>query len=166
MLFSRAKQYPLHGYCIQKGMMGRLGDRITSMFQHHLWSPEQVDALYGQHFYEQIKKRRLACPSCFIADKDFLEWDYLGKKERSSFTSYINVPLAAHVGIDNPSGATTSQRDGRGRNRYFYLWRMADALIRCQEAGPYPVCTRRNRSKGMNIPASDCSRWPYKERIS
>ena len=138
-LYSRARKYPLHGYCINKGMMAGWEVGITSMFQHHLWSPEQVDALYGQHFYEQIKKRRLSCPSCFIADKDFLEWEYQGEKEQSPFTSYINVALAAHVGISNPSGAAhlLKELDDAGCD-IFTFGRMADALIRCQEAGTLP----------------------------
>ena len=135
-LHQRARSYPLHGYCVEKGLMAGWEIGIQGMFRHPEWSPAELDSLYGQHVYGRMKKRRLACPSCFIADKDLLSWQSDGQTREAPFTSYINLVLAGMVGIRDPDRAAELlfRLDDAGVD-LFVFGRMLEILFRAGEAG-------------------------------
>ncbi|MEW6440150.1 MAG: aldehyde ferredoxin oxidoreductase N-terminal domain-containing protein [bacterium] len=139
-LHERARAYPLHGYCVQKGLMAGWELGIESMFRHPEWTPAEMDAVYGQKVYERMKRRRFGCPSCFICDKDLLAWEAGSEQRSAPFTSYINVVLAAMVGIRNPDLAAEMlfRLDDAGLD-LFVFGRMVQMLRNAREAGSLPL---------------------------
>lgn len=50
---------------------------------------EQLKKIFGPEGYLQFERHRISCPSCFLADKDYLRWD-----DRSTCsTSFLNAAI-------------------------------------------------------------------------
>jgi len=60
-LFHRAKSYKLHSAAVAYGILNAGGSFMLG-----------DEGPYGLNIYNKVKKDRIACPSCFIADKDVL----------------------------------------------------------------------------------------------
>ena len=76
-LFERVKKYPLHKDCVDLGIVQNW-DNYTKqiMFSKNLtevYPADKATELFGPDIYRKVKKERMSCPSCFIADKDVLE---------------------------------------------------------------------------------------------
>jgi aldehyde:ferredoxin oxidoreductase len=101
-LFERAKKYPLLQECIDLGIMQNWDNYLKALPMGE-WPPEKIDELYGLDVYKKVKKERIACPTCFIADKDILE---LGDGEFAGTETYTHSYLAValsgvHFGLED-----------------------------------------------------------------
>ena len=92
-LFDRLEEYPLRGAAKELGMIGAWALYAGQLLPQGA-SDEDVQAAtkrFGPEAYLRLKKRRIACPSCFLADKDEL---YLRPGEESVFsTSFLNAAI-------------------------------------------------------------------------
>lgn len=71
-LFGRARRYPLHSAAVDYGILNAGGSFMLG-----------EEGPYGLSAYKKLRKARIACPSCFIADKDMLvtpEGEFSGMK--------------------------------------------------------------------------------------
>jgi aldehyde:ferredoxin oxidoreductase len=62
-MYDRVKRYPLHRPTLELGLLAHSGE-----------DPEDPSP-FGIKAYRKVKKERLACPSCFISDKDCFRID-------------------------------------------------------------------------------------------
>jgi aldehyde:ferredoxin oxidoreductase len=92
-LFDRLKEYPLREAASELGMIG-----VWALYAGQLLpagaSDEDVQAAikkFGPEAYLPLKKKRIACPSCFLPDKDEL---CLQPGDESVFsTSFLNAAI-------------------------------------------------------------------------
>lgn len=101
-LFERAKKYPQLQECIELGIMQNWDNYLKSLPLGE-WSPEKINELYGLNIYKKVKKERVACTTCFIADKDVLEMPDGPFAGTETYThSYLAVALSGvHFGLED-----------------------------------------------------------------
>jgi aldehyde:ferredoxin oxidoreductase len=92
-LFDRLNAYPLRDAARELGMIGAWAMYVRQLLPYGA-SEEDLQAAterFGPGAYLGLKKRRIACPSCFLADKDEL---CLGSRDDSVFsTSFLNAAI-------------------------------------------------------------------------
>ena len=126
-LFDRAKGYRHHAASVAYGILNAGGSFMLG-----------DDGPYGLQAYNKIKKARIACPSCFIADKDMLvipDGEFKGMKTYTH--SFGMIAQAAMKGqIPDCARATRivnmQNRYGLGTQEFEGLF---DLLIEATEAG-------------------------------
>lgn len=106
-LFERMRRFPGHDKCVQYGIMDSWDDAKYQLACHKNWTevypPDKLTRLYGPHIYDKVKKGRLGCPSCFIADKDVLQIPD-GKFKGTEFhqASFANlIMIATRLNLDD-----------------------------------------------------------------
>jgi len=101
-LFARAKKYPQLQECIELGIMQNWDNYLKALPLGE-WPAEKIDELYGLDIYKKVKKERVACTTCFIADKDVLEipdGEFAGTETYTH--SYLAVALSGvHFGLED-----------------------------------------------------------------
>jgi aldehyde:ferredoxin oxidoreductase len=126
-LFARARKFKYHAASVAYGILNAGGSFMLG-----------EDGPYGENSYNRIKKARIACPSCFIADKDMLvtpEGEFAGEK---TFThSFGMIAQAAMRGQITDSGRAThivnlQNRYGLGTQEFEGLF---DLLVEAADAG-------------------------------
>jgi aldehyde:ferredoxin oxidoreductase len=97
-LFTRAKKFPMHKTYVEYGMVAGWDHAVVQFFPGGNWTVESLTEHYGPEAYKKVKKGRLACPSCFICDKDVLcipEGEFAGLTTYSA--SFMNTMLIASI---------------------------------------------------------------------
>jgi len=126
-LFVRARKFKYHEASVAYGILNAGGTFMLG-----------EDGPYGLNSYNKIKKARIACPSCFIADKDVLvtpEGEFAGEKTYTHSFGMIaqaamkgQIPDCARathiVNLQNRYGLGTQEFEG-----------MFDLLVEASEAG-------------------------------
>ncbi len=126
-LFERAKRYKHHAASVAYGILNAGGAFMLG-----------EDGPYGLKAYNKIKKARIACPSCFIADKDALvipDGEFAGMKTYTH--SFGMIAQTAMKGqIPDCARATRivnmQNRYGLGAQEFEGIF---DLLIEASEAG-------------------------------
>jgi aldehyde:ferredoxin oxidoreductase len=126
-LFGRAKKYKHHKASVAYGILNASGSFMLG-----------EDGPYGLGTYKQFRKDRIACPSCFIADKDMLvtpEGELAGMKTYTH--SYGMIAQAAMRGqIPECAKAThivnMLNRYGLGNQEFDSLF---DLIVEAREQG-------------------------------
>jgi aldehyde:ferredoxin oxidoreductase len=126
-LFERARRFRYHEASVAYGILNAGGSFMLG-----------EDGPFGESSYGRIKKARIACPSCFIADKDMLvtpEGEFAGEKTYTH--SFGMIAQAAMQGQITDSGRAThivnlQNRYGLGTQEFEGLF---DLLVEAAEAG-------------------------------
>ncbi len=126
-LFERARRYKHHAASVSYGILNAGGSFMLG-----------EDGPFGLKNYDRFKKARIACPSCFIADKDMLvtpEGEFAGMKTYTH--SFGMIAQAAMRGqIADCARAThivnMQNRYGLGTQEFEGIF---DLLIEAREAG-------------------------------
>jgi aldehyde:ferredoxin oxidoreductase len=126
-LFERARKFKYHEASVAYGILNAGGSFMLG-----------EDGPFGVNSYNRIKKARIACPSCFIADKDMLvtpEGEFAGEKTYTH--SFGMIAQAAMQGQIPDSGRAThivnlQNRYGLGTQEFEGLF---DLLVEAGEAG-------------------------------
>ena len=126
-LFERARKFKYHDASVAYGILNAGGSFMLG-----------EEGPYGLSSYDKIKKARIACPSCFIADKDMLvtpDGEFAGEKTYTH--SFGMIAQAAMHGQIPDSGRAThivnlQNRYGLGTQEFEGLF---DLLVEAGEAG-------------------------------
>lgn len=126
-LFNRARKFKYHAASVDYGILNAGGSFMLG-----------EDGPYGEKTYKKIRKARIACPSCFIADKDMLvtpDGEFAGMKTYTHSFGMI-AQLAMRGMISEADKATRlvnmANRYGLGQQE---LDSVFDMLIEASEAG-------------------------------
>ncbi len=106
-LFERARTYPLHKTLVDLGVMENWPNYAKQILHHknftEVYPEEKSTELFGPTVYKKIKTGRIACPSCFICDKDILEvkeGEYKGLVVHTA--SFLNTGIiSTRLGIED-----------------------------------------------------------------
>lgn len=92
-LVKRIMEFKARKQVVDLGMMAAWDGLLQEYFCTEHLTPEEVTKIYGIGAYKNVKKSRIACTSCLVGCKDFLEFDE-GECSRFSMgiTSFINIP--------------------------------------------------------------------------
>ncbi|MDY6880213.1 MAG: aldehyde ferredoxin oxidoreductase N-terminal domain-containing protein [Desulfatiglans sp.] len=97
-MYQRCKRYPLHQAIVDYGIMSNWNNYVKQLFYYknysEIYPADKATERYGPHLYEKIQKRAVACPSCFIADKEIIkltEGEYEGLVQYTS--SFVNIAM-------------------------------------------------------------------------
>jgi len=97
-LFQRTTGYRFYKDYLELGVMANWEKNFLPMkFSARETAPERIDELYGLRGYRRVKKCKIACPSCVIADKDLVviqEGAYAGLT--SPLPSFLNVAILGY----------------------------------------------------------------------
>ena len=126
-LFERARKYKHHAASVAYGILNAGGSFMLG-----------EEGPYGLNEYNRIKKDRIACPSCFIADKDMLvipDGEFSGMKTYTH--SFGMIAQTAMKGSIPECGRATNivnmqNRYGLGQQEFDSLF---DLLIEAREKG-------------------------------
>jgi aldehyde:ferredoxin oxidoreductase len=126
-LFERAKKFKYHEASVAYGILNAGGQFMLG-----------EEGPYGLDTYNKVKKARIACPSCFIADKDMLvtpEGEFAGEKTYTH--SFGMIAEAAMMGQITDCGKAThivnmQNRYGLGTQEFEGMFEM---LLEASEAG-------------------------------
>jgi aldehyde:ferredoxin oxidoreductase len=92
-LFDRLEEYPLKDAARELGMIGAWALYAGQLLPQGATEEDlaRANERFGPEAYLRLKKRRIACPSCFLPDKDEL---CLGPSGESLFsTSFLNAAI-------------------------------------------------------------------------
>lgn len=126
-LFVRARKFKYHEASVAYGILNAGGSFMLG-----------EEGPFGLNAYNEIKKARIACPSCFIADKDMLvtpEGEFAGEKTYTH--SFGMIAQAAMKGQITDSGKAThivnlQNRYGLGTQEFEGLFEL---IVEAAEAG-------------------------------
>jgi aldehyde:ferredoxin oxidoreductase len=105
-LFERVRSFSGHSTIVEYGLMAGWDSQKEILFHGLKFEREAFLRDFGPDIYSsKFRKRRAACPSCFIPCKDVIEFQVEGRKERSFPTSFINVPLIGALFTPDPDEA-------------------------------------------------------------
>jgi aldehyde:ferredoxin oxidoreductase len=89
-LIKRIRAYPQRESWIELGMLRSLP---ISLILHAKGKKDKARQINEKNYLKLMKKRRIACPSCPMADKDILELKVGGNKGLILYTSSVINPL-------------------------------------------------------------------------
>lgn len=76
-LFERAKKWSHLEATVKLGIMSNWSNFVHQIFPYRNWNEvypaNKATELYGPQLYDRMKKKAMACPSCFACDKEILE---------------------------------------------------------------------------------------------
>jgi aldehyde:ferredoxin oxidoreductase len=92
-LLRRLADFPMRDAARELGMIGAWAMYVRQLLPHGASEEDIQDATerFGPRAYLGLKKRRIACPSCFLADKD--ELCLPSRKESVYSTSFLNAAI-------------------------------------------------------------------------
>jgi len=145
-LYERLRRYPLRDACVDLGIMSNWENYVKQFFTPDV--QEKVAKLYGVETYKKVKKMRVACPSCFIADKDVLEirdGAFAGLITYAS--SFFNATLFSKFTDDYREALKLTDMLNRYGLCLLTFSSLADFLIRIYENG----IVRKEDMDGMEL---------------
>ncbi len=92
-LFQRLEKYDMRQAAAELGMIGAWPMYASQLLPHGSTEEDLGEATerFGPRAYLRLKRRRLSCPSCFLADKDEL---FLPAEGRTVYsTSFLNAAI-------------------------------------------------------------------------
>ena len=97
-LLGRLKEYSEREVSIELGLMANWENYTKQLFSYQNWtrvkSAKEVTDLFGLWVYKKVKKKRIACPTCFLPDKDILSIEDAHQNSLIVYTpSYFNMAL-------------------------------------------------------------------------
>ncbi len=103
-LRKRFEDYKRKNEWIKYGFMAGWDELSRVRFPYKSWNKDRADKVYGKEVYVKFLKKRISCPSCLIADKDFISF-YDGKNY-TYLTSFSSVArIGVRMDLDNTEEA-------------------------------------------------------------
>lgn len=140
-LYRRLENYEMKQAAVELGMIGAWPMYAAQLLPY--WSTEedlrQATERFGPAAYLKLKKRRIACPSCFLADKDELFLPSAGRTVYS--TSFLNAAIiGCALGMKDAEEAASvlALLDDLGLDFMTLSWQAA-YLLELREHGILPV---------------------------
>jgi aldehyde:ferredoxin oxidoreductase len=136
-LYERLRAWPMREGALELGMIGAWGLYAAQLLPHGAGPGElqEVTERFGPDAYLGLKKGRLACPSCFLGDKDELRIP--GWKDPVYSTSFLNAAIigcAFLMGDAEEAASTLALLDDLGLD-FMSLSNMAAYLLELREHG-------------------------------
>jgi aldehyde:ferredoxin oxidoreductase len=136
-LYERLEKYDLREAAAALGMIGAWPLYAAQLLPHGATEKdlEEMTERFGPQAYLKLKKRRISCPSCFLADKDEL---FLPSTEETVYsTSFLNAAIiGCALGMKDAEEAasTLALLDDLGLDFMTLSWQAA-YLLELQEHG-------------------------------
>ncbi len=136
-LYQRLEKYDLREAAAALGMIGAWPLYAAQLLPHGSSEEDLQDLIerFGPQAYLRLKKRRISCPSCFLADKDELFLPSSGKTVYS--TSFLNAAIiGSALGMEDAEEAasTLAFLDDLGLDFMTLGWQVA-YLLELREHG-------------------------------